>query len=112
MVKHTQTIRLFDYFVGLTLKGLSYYTNAFQLHRLLKKIKPSVVFHTETSHLTCYAKQITGFYIKLTSSCWSVVKTHFPQPSLHWRKLLKIMDDTSDKNGGKNFETLKKENQD
>ena len=33
----------------------------------LNPFQPRVVFHKETSHLLCSAKQMTGFYMKLNA---------------------------------------------
>ena len=51
MVKHTQTIRVFDDFVGLAHKGL----RPCQIS-LINSLNAK-----ETSHLICSANQLTGF---------------------------------------------------
>ena len=33
-------------------------------HKPINPFQPSFVFHTETSHLFCSGKQMTGFYTK------------------------------------------------
>ena len=41
--------------------------NAFQYSTLFNPFQPSVLFHVETSHLLCIAKQMTGFYMKCST---------------------------------------------
>ena len=77
MVKHPQTIfrllptncvSVFDHFVGLALKGLKKIDFnckiQFRTNLPFNPFQPSIAFHIETSHLLCFAKQKTGFYMK------------------------------------------------
>ena len=48
--------------------------NSLNLH-YFNPFQPSVAFHTETLHLTCKAKQMTGFYMKCNELKW--VKTRY-----------------------------------
>ena len=56
----TNCLRVFDYFIGLTLKGLTYHKlihsrMIFPNSEFLNQFQPSVAFHMETSHLFCTA---------------------------------------------------------
>ena len=35
---------------------------------VIKLFQPSVIFHIETTHLFCYVKQMTGFYMKCNTT--------------------------------------------
>ena len=81
MVNHTGTVRrllptnclsVFDHFVGLALKGVTYLVIVKHIFHQnqpfatshLTHFQASVGFYIETSHLLCRAKQMTGFYMK------------------------------------------------
>ena len=48
--------------VLLTIKGI------FEKALKFNPFQPDVAFHTETSHLICATKQITGFYLKCNTA--------------------------------------------
>ena len=89
MVKHTQTIRrllptnclsMFDYFVGLALKGLYLMSchKEEKYHWSKQLMHFSTVMHLmiETSHLFRSANQMIGFYIKWNTG-WNRLNGNF-----------------------------------
>ena len=43
--------------------------------------QPSVTYHIETSHLFCFAKQMTGFHMKCKTNDW------FPYEMQYWAEI-------------------------
>ena len=62
--KSWTTLRLSWKKALLIKKRVSLNLNMIIIYKYVNPYRPSVVFHIETSHLFCRAKEMTGFYIK------------------------------------------------